>query len=53
MRAMTEMPANTPRPIGKTDSFFPGSVKAAWEEALAAAAEAAEADDTESAADEA
>jgi hypothetical protein len=48
MRAITEMPANTPRPIGRTDSFFPGSVKAACEEALAAAAEASEA---ESAAD--
>jgi len=48
MRAITEMPANTPRPIGRTDNFFPGSVKAACEEALAAAAEASEA---ESAAD--
>jgi len=52
MRAITEMPANTPRPIGRTDSFLPGSVKAACDEALAAAAEAAEAaDDAESAAD--
>jgi len=42
--------------MGRTDSFFPGSVKAAWEEALAAAAEADEAaaeDDALSAAAEA
>jgi len=41
IRAITETPANTPKPIGRTDSFFPGSVNAAaWEEeALAAAAE--------------
>jgi len=25
-RAMTERPANTPRPIGRTESFFPGMV---------------------------
>lgn len=43
IRAITDIPANTPRPIGKTDNFFPGSVKAAWEDELAAAAEAAEA----------
>jgi len=24
--AMTERPANTPRPIGRTESFFPGMV---------------------------
>lgn len=53
IRAITETPANTPRPIGRTDNFFPGSVKAAWEDALAAAAEADEAaaaaeDDAES-----
>ena len=29
MRAITEIPANTPKPIGRTDSFFPGSVNAA------------------------
>lgn len=29
IRAMTEIPANTPRPMGKTESFFPGRVKAA------------------------
>jgi len=52
MRAITETPANTPRPMGRTDSLFPGSVNAAaWEEALAAAAEAVEAvDDAEAAA---
>lgn len=27
IRAMTDMPANTPRPIGRTDSFFPGMEK--------------------------
>jgi hypothetical protein len=26
-RAITEIPANTPRPIGRTESFFPGIVK--------------------------
>jgi len=26
MSAMTEIPANTARPMGRTDSFFPGSV---------------------------
>ena len=25
MRAMTEIPANTPRPIGRTESLVPGS----------------------------
>jgi len=40
MRAITEIPANTPRPIGRTDNFFPGRVNAPSEEALAAAAEA-------------
>jgi len=39
MRAITEIPANTPRPMGRTESFFPGIVNPAWEEALAAAAE--------------
>lgn len=35
------MPANTPRPIGRTSSFFPGSVKGVADaEASAAAAEA-------------
>jgi len=37
MRAITEIPANTQRPIGRTESFFPGIVKP---EALAAAAAA-------------
>lgn len=27
MRAITEIPAKTPRPIGRTDSFFPGMLK--------------------------
>lgn len=27
IRAITEIPANTPRPIGRTDRCFPGSVK--------------------------
>jgi len=55
MRAITEIPANTPRPIGRTDNFLPGSVKAAWDEAAAAEEEdaaAAEEEDAESAAAE-
>lgn len=42
MRAMTEIPANTPRPIGSTDNFFPGRANAAVvvPEASAAAADA-------------
>lgn len=28
-KAITETPANTPRPIGNTSSFFPGGSKAA------------------------
>ena len=27
MRAMTEIPANTPRPMGKTEIFLPGRAK--------------------------
>lgn len=27
MRAITEIPANTPRPIGKTEIFLPGRAK--------------------------
>lgn len=39
IRAITEIPAKTPRPIGRTESFFPGSVNAAVEvEACSAAA---------------
>lgn len=38
MRAMTEIPAKTPRPIGSTESFFPGIAKPD-SVALAAAAE--------------
>jgi len=48
---MTEIPAKTPRPIGRTDNFFPGSVKgdsvgvsAAAAEPEAAAAEGREED---------
>jgi len=25
IKAMTEIPAKTPRPIGRTDNFFPGN----------------------------
>jgi len=43
---MTEMPAKTPRPIGSTESFFPGRVKAAAAEGVdddsTAAADAAD-----------
>lgn len=28
IKAMTEIPAKTPRPIGRTDNFFPGSSNA-------------------------
>lgn len=42
MRAITEIPANTPRPIGRTDRCFPGRVKAASVVAVASAAAAAE-----------
>lgn len=38
---MTEIPANTPRPIGRTDSFFPGTAKV-FAEGVAAALEEAE-----------
>ena len=41
MRAITEIPANTPRPIGRTESFFPGIANPAWEDSVAAAAAAA------------
>jgi len=43
---MTEIPAKTPRPMGRTESFFPGRVKEVLDAsaAAAAAAEAAEAD---------
>jgi hypothetical protein len=37
IRAITEIPAKTPRPIGRTESFFPGTAKAdeevCWAEA--------------------
>lgn len=47
IRAMTEIPANTPRPIGRTDSFFPGISNAAVADPDASAA-AADAEATES-----
>lgn len=51
INAITEIPANTPRPIGRTESFLPGRVKAAWDVELAAAALAAEAAAKEAAAE--
>jgi len=33
------MPANTPRPMGRTESFFPGTAKAAVDVCSDAAAE--------------
>lgn len=39
MSAITEIPANTPRPMGRTESFFPGMVKVALVVCWAAAAE--------------
>lgn len=39
---MTEIPANTPKPIGRTDNFLPGSWNASVEEAAAAEAETEE-----------
>lgn len=43
IKAMTEIPAKTPRPIGRTDSFLPGSWKGSGlsEACSAAAADAA------------
>lgn len=29
-KAITETPANTPKPIGNTSNFFPGGSTAAW-----------------------
>lgn len=37
MSAITEIPAKTPRPMGRTDSFFPGMVKPVSEVSAAAA----------------
>lgn len=51
MSAITEIPANTPSPIGSTDNFFPGSVNAAVAEFVDCAA-AAETDVVESATDD-
>jgi len=31
IKAITDIPAKTPRPIGRTDNFFPGTWKAAAE----------------------
>jgi len=42
IRAMTEIPANTPRPMGRTESFFPGRVKAPAADADACSAAAEE-----------
>lgn len=39
---MTEIPANTPKPIGRTDNFLPGSWKPSVEDAAAADAETVE-----------
>jgi hypothetical protein len=47
MRAITEMPANTPRPIGRTESFFPGTAKAVDDVCSAAAAEPVPEDEAE------
>jgi len=45
MRAITEIPANTPRPMGSTCSFFPGIVKGvALADEFSAAADTVEAD---------
>lgn len=53
--AITDIPAKTPKPIGRTESFLPGRVNAACEVELAAAALAEEAaaaeDEAESAAE--
>jgi len=37
MRAITEIPAKTPRPIGRTDNFFPGRLKFVSDASAAAA----------------
>lgn len=42
MRAITDIPANTPRPIGNTDNFVPGIWKAAALEVVESAAEVPE-----------
>lgn len=51
MRAMTEIPAKTPSPMGRTDSFFPGLENAPVAE-LETSAAAAETDAVDSAAAE-
>jgi len=35
MRAITEIPAKTPRPIGRTDNFFPGILNPVFEASAA------------------
>ena len=42
MRAITDIPAKTPRPIGNTESLVPGSWKAAALEVVESAAEVPE-----------
>lgn len=42
MRAITDIPANTPRPIGNTDNLVPGNWKAAALEVVESAAEVPE-----------
>lgn len=46
IRAITDIPAKTPRPIGRTESFFPGSWNASvdCDACSAAAADAPDAD---------
>jgi hypothetical protein len=38
IRAITEIPAKTPRPMGRTESFFPGTAKFDDDDCSAAAA---------------
>lgn len=42
INAITEIPAKTPNPIGRTESFFPGSWNAAVDEGVESAAEVPE-----------
>jgi len=45
MSAITDIPAKTPSPMGRTDICFPGSWKAAVAEAVESGAEVAELDE--------
>jgi len=45
---MTETPANTPKPIGSTSSFFPGGSKAACASGVAVGESDEENEDEES-----